>query len=166
MSNQPVPPNAPEMTINEVVNTLIQQLQELRVQINAPTSLNETLSTMSNNQLSLTNNMAHLIQALRAVCERTQLNTAAVTTTAEAVTNLMHRTESMAPNFNGPLALTSGAPPRDPGFRKWNPSHQSITEWLIDVEERASLARLAPNRLAYAKLSLSHLAGHGLTRGN
>ena len=39
--------------------------------------------------------------------------------------------------------------------------YQFITEWLIDVDERASLARVAPNdRLAYEKLSLSHLSGH------
>ena len=161
MSNQPAPQITTEMTLPEVVTTLIQQLHELRVQINTPTSLNETLATMSTNQLSLTNNMAHLIQSLRVVCEKAQINTTAVTNTAEALTKFLHRTESMAPNFNGTLALTSGAPSRDPGFRRWNPSHQSITEWLIDVDGRASLARLAPNdRLAYAKLSLSHLAGH------
>ena len=59
------------------------------------------------------------------------------------------------------MSITSGPPPRDPGFRRWNSNKQSITEWLMDVEERASLARLTPqDRLAFAKLSLTQLSGH------
>ena len=170
------PPQIPEgqppapTTVQEALTSALLQINGLRsdlhetrklvIDTHHPSNeLQNTTSTLAAQQLTMAQNLNALVDSMRISSESTRLNTAAITRTAETVNSMLNRADNIISHPDGTMTITTGPPPRDPRFRRWNSNNQS--EWLMDVEERAYLARLAPqDRLAYAKLSLSHLSGH------
>ena len=158
----PAPQGEVQMNPHQALQTAINQIAELRAELNETRNLVQTNRHLGNEtQLSIEQKLSALLESLKVSADSTHANTTAVTRAVEKVTTTFSRSDHITTHPDGSMSISSGPPPRDPGFRRWNSSKQSITEWLLDVEERASLARLNPQDiLAYAKLSLNHLSGH------